>query len=670
MSYARGNFGASESRMSMSIGRKLVVAFTVLLCCAIGMGLFTLDRVDRITAANAMLSADQVPSARLLGRLSYAVMRFRQLQAAYLLAPEAARPGEGNSLLSVRQEVTTLLSDYAPYATAPQERQLVAAVQQAWEEYQRAHERFLALGQGALAEAVAFYRGEMRATSHRLQDAVAKLAAEELRQAEQAKRDGEALGRSAHAGTLAGLAAMAALCAGLGWLLIRLIARPVRRMTGLMGRLQAGDTRFEVPATQRADEIGAMARAMLVFRDAMAATARLTAEQEAVRAEGEAGKRVALRRMADTIEHETRSALEAIGARSTELAGLAHRMAESAGRTSSAAGDAGSLATRTMQNVQTVAEAADQLAASIREISAQVGRSAGMATEAVTAGNETRTTIETLNGQVARIGAAADLIHDIAARTNLLALNATIEAARAGEAGRGFAVVASEVKSLAAQTARATEEITRSIADVRQGTSASVAAVARIDATISAMADSAGAITAAVEQQGAATAAIARTIAETAAVARQMSQRGTDLVSEADATGGHATGLDEGTQGLARSVAELTQSVVRVVRTATSEVDRRRETRLPVNLACRVALGTGPEQTGRLVDLSRSGARLVGVAEAAAGARGRLSLAEAGGTLDFVVQNCSKDALHVAFDERAATAVEALLRRVAPDLVA
>jgi len=150
------------------------------------------------------------------------------------------------------------------------------------------------------------------------------------------------------------------------------------------------------------------------------------------------------------------------------------------------------------------------------EIAGQVSRSSEIVGRAVVAGNETKTTIEALNQEVERIGAVADMIGDIAAKTNLLALNATIEAARAGDAGKGFAVVASEVKQLAAQTARSTQEITRHIGQVRSATNASVSAVTRIEQTISEINTIAGSIAAAVEQQGAATAEIARNVTETA----------------------------------------------------------------------------------------------------------------------------------------------------------
>ena len=201
--------------------------------------------------------------------------------------------------------------------------------------------------------------------------------------------------------------------------------------------------------------------------------------------------------------------------------------------------------------------------------------------------------METLNQQVGRIGAVPDMIGEIAARTNLLALNATIEAARAGDAGKGFAVVASEVKQLATQTARSTDEITRHIGEVRMATGASVAAVGRIEQTIGEINTIAGSIAAAVEQQGAATAEIARNIKETAAAASEMTRRINEVSGEAGKTGEHAAGVRDHAAGLTRQVEELRHVVVRVVRTSTTEVDRRQTPREQVDLPCRLIVGGG-----------------------------------------------------------------------------
>jgi methyl-accepting chemotaxis protein len=319
----------------------------------------------------------------------------------------------------------------------------------------------------------------------------------------------------AGAGGLAGLtiAGLIALVLGRG------LTRPLAVLCDALDRLAGGDVNVAVPGIERRNEIGRIARDLESFKRSLAEAGQLRADQAELQQRAEAEKRTALTNMADTIEVETSGALEQIRQRTMAMTSIANQMGASADRTGTAAGTAANAAATALANAQTVASAAEQLSSSIREIGGQVNQSTTVVGRAVTAGNETRVTIEALNQKVERIGAVADMIGEIAAKTNLLALNATIEAARAGDAGKGFAVVASEVKQLATQTARSTQEIGLHINEVRQATNASVAAVARIEHTITEINTIAGSIAAAVEQQGAATAEIARTVSETAAAA-------------------------------------------------------------------------------------------------------------------------------------------------------
>ena len=337
-----------------------------------------------------------------------------------------------------------------------------------------------------------------------------------------------------------------------------------------------------------------------------------------------------------------------IALRMVGTAKAADAMNASAQRTGASAQDATTAADQALNIVQTVASAAEQLTNSVHAISRQVRQSASVASQAVAAGSETRATIEALNKDVEKIGAVAGIIGEIAARTNLLALNATIEAARAGDAGKGFAVVAGEVKALATQTARSTQEIARHIDQVRSATGASVAAVVRIEQTISEIDAIAGSIAAAVTQQGSATEAIARNVTETAKAATKMTRRTAEVSAEAAETGRQAADVRDNASGLNVAMEELRHSVVRVVRTATADVDRRLNERFTVDLGCRVTID-GQNHAARVVDWSDTGARLGDAPVVQVESAGSVDIDGVGFPLAFTVKVCEAGSLHVVF---------------------
>ncbi len=300
------------------------------------------------------------------------------------------------------------------------------------------------------------------------------------------------------------------------WWIGRSLSRPIGALTGTMNELAAGNTKLDVRGRDRPDEVGEMARSVEVFRVAMQDAEKLRAEEGARKQETEAQKRRALADMADKFEAEVTGAVGAVDA-------AARSMRDSAGAIHSATGDASQRTTAAAAateeasvSVQTVAAAAEELAASIAEIGRQVEQSASVATEAVGTARTTRTTVDTLDQAAKRIGDVVKLIGDVASQTNLLALNATIEAARAGEAGKGFAVVASEVKTLAGQTAKATEEISEQIGAIQAATRECVTSIADVASTIEKLNQISATIAAAVEEQGAATREIARNVQEAA----------------------------------------------------------------------------------------------------------------------------------------------------------
>ncbi|PPQ35047.1 methyl-accepting chemotaxis protein [Rhodopila globiformis] len=452
-------------------------------------------------------------------------------------------------------------------------------------------------------------------------------------------------------------AALLALTAVVSTAMIRAIMRPLDSHIGTMQRLAVGETDVVVAGTERPDEPGSMARAIAVFRDHAIENQRFAAEQQVERARAEAVRTETMAVMAERIEAEAREAMVECSRQTAALAAVADAMQNSAGRTGASADSAAGAAAQVLGNTPVVASAAEELTASIQEIGSQMQQSTQTVTHAVQASQATREAIEALNERVGSIGQVADMISEIASRTNLLALNATIEAARAGEAGKGFAVVASEVKQLAAQTARSTEEITRHIAEVRAATGASVAAVGQIDAAIGEVNGIVGSIAAAIEEQSAATAEIARNVIDTAAAATLMSDRTHEVSAEAAATGEAATRVRDNTLALNETMKSLQRALVRMVRTSSKDVDRRRHRRRPSHAEATMTHG-GQAAPAIVHNVSERGCFVVTTADCQAGESVEIALARFARRLHGHVLARSDVGLHISFPDTDIPAAE------------
>ncbi|WP_254432689.1 methyl-accepting chemotaxis protein [Magnetospirillum sp. SS-4] len=302
----------------------------------------------------------------------------------------------------------------------------------------------------------------------------------------------------------------------LAGLLARGIARPILRLSHAAERLAQRDFSIEIDRTERHDEIGALTRAIAVLRDEAAQVEATRAEQQEGYRLASIQRREARLKLADDVEATIKRVSDVLVDAVADMEGAARTVSGAVQSAGNQAAGVVATAEQASANVATVAAAAEQLSASIHEIASQVHRSSDMSRQAVGEAERTNALVLSLAEAAGRIGEVVTLINDIAAQTNLLALNATIEAARAGDAGKGFAVVAGEVKTLANQTARATEEISNQIGAVQSRTREAVAAIRGIGDTIGILNDIAGAIAAAVEQQGAATQEIARNVQEAA----------------------------------------------------------------------------------------------------------------------------------------------------------
>ncbi|HKS19139.1 MAG TPA: HAMP domain-containing methyl-accepting chemotaxis protein [Bradyrhizobium sp.] len=296
------------------------------------------------------------------------------------------------------------------------------------------------------------------------------------------------------------------------WLYVgRNILRRIRSLQNSMKLLSHGDLESEIYRSSQHDEIAEMSHALQIFRESMIAARTLSAEQDKDRvAKTERASRMEAR-IAE-FESTVRGALESLQSSANSMQSTAQSMSATADQSSALVSAVASAAEETSVNVQTVSAGTEELSSSIAEIGRQVVTSSEIARKAVDEAGATDATMQGMADTAARISIVVDLIQTIASQTNLLALNATIEAARAGEAGRGFAVVASEVKSLANQTAKATDEIRQQIANMQTVTHSAVGAIRNISTTISEINEVTAAIAAAVEQQGAATREIARNI--------------------------------------------------------------------------------------------------------------------------------------------------------------
>ena len=384
-----------------------------------------------------------------------------------------------------------------------------------------------------------------------------EVQAQQRSDADLARRGAARTLRAFVGGTISAVLLALLVTAAMSWSTIR----SIRTIAEATSRLATGDTGTDLARLARRDELGAIVRALSVFRDGLLQVAGLRAAQEQQKQQAEQARKAALRDMADGFERSVGSIVRHVATAATDMQTVAQGMTNNADATGAQAASAASAAQDAGHGVSTVAAAAEQLAASIAEIGRQVRNSSRITGEAVEDARRTNTTVQALSEAGEKISKVVDLISAIAAQTNLLALNATIEAARAGDAGRGFAVVASEVKTLAQQTRDATAEIAGQVAEIRRATGDAVEAIRKIASTIEEVSQIGASIAGAVQEQGAATAEIARNVQHTSVSTHQVTSTIGAVSTAVGETGTAASLVLDAARSLATQAEQLAVKV-------------------------------------------------------------------------------------------------------------
>ncbi|WP_240007118.1 methyl-accepting chemotaxis protein [Pseudaquidulcibacter saccharophilus] len=549
--------------MSFTIKKTLFTIMSALLMMIIITGAVGLYLVNNTNNNVKNISNNWLPSIQLTEEINTATSDLRIAESTHIMSTTAEDMQRAEDDIKARKaDIKTLMEKYEPLISSDKERELYNSFKKDYSNYLKAEQQVLVLSRQNMNEqAAAQYKTQLRnefdnysATLLKLVNLNKEGAADDYKTAQKSFITAII--------TVLGVSIVGALLTIISIIFVnKQVINALDVTKNSMQKISSGELDTKVEYTENNNEIGDMAKTLLVFRDNLKEAEQLrkdAARQEELNAQKIIQERHAI---ADQFQAKMGRITEAFVKSSAELTEASNNLSATAEETSRQSMAVSSAAEESSQNVQNVASATEELSISVKEISEQMRLAAKVSDEASMEADISEREITELAKLATKIGDVISLINQIAEQTNLLALNATIEAARAGEAGKGFAVVAQEVKTLAGQTTKATEEISTAITSIQNATNRSVASIEKIVRTIGEIRSVSSSVAASVEQQGTATSEIASNTSMAANGTQEVTENISGVGRAAELTGAASADMMQLADHLSRQTDELNKEV-------------------------------------------------------------------------------------------------------------